>query len=159
MSMVTLHSGDYFGSVVEYLRRLLDEAAATLTPAERAAVEARFLAAVDIELAFFDAAYEEKQRSGTGVFVTVTVPDEKVVEFLKVMKNDAEESRKEEGCLRFDLLDLGGGKYAFYEVYRDEEAMKLHKTLPHYLAWANFKAANAGTVGVSQTVTKFASLV
>ena len=56
---VDLHSGEYFGSVVEYLRGLLDEAAATMTPAERAAVEVRFLAAVDIELAFFDAAYED----------------------------------------------------------------------------------------------------
>ena len=49
-----------------------------------------------------------------GVWVTVTIPDDKVEEFLKVMKVDMTESRKEEGCLRFDLLDKGNGVYSFY---------------------------------------------
>ena len=43
---------------------------------------------------------------GVGVFVTVTVPEDKKDEFLKVMEVDVVESRKEEGCLRFDLGDL-----------------------------------------------------
>lgn len=43
--------------VVEYLRALLDATAATLSAAERAKVEATFLRAVDIEVAFFDNAY------------------------------------------------------------------------------------------------------
>ena len=43
--------------VVEYLRGLLDTAAATLSAAERSKVETAFLRAVDIELAFFDNAY------------------------------------------------------------------------------------------------------
>ena len=51
---------------------------------------------------------------------------------MQVMKVDVDESRKEEGCLRFDLLDQGGGKYSFYEIYKDDAAMALHKTLPHY---------------------------
>ena len=54
---VDLHSGEYFGSVVEYLRGLLDRTAASLGSEERAAVERAFLKAVDIELAFFDNAY------------------------------------------------------------------------------------------------------
>jgi thiaminase/transcriptional activator TenA len=54
---VDLHSGEYFGSVVEYLRGLLDRAGATLGEPERAAVQAAFLKAVDIEIAFFDNAY------------------------------------------------------------------------------------------------------
>ena len=92
---------------------------------------------------------------GLGVFVTVTIPDDKKEEFLKVMAVDVVESRKEEGCLTFDLCDQGDGKYSFYEVYKDAEAMALHKTLPHYKGWADFKAANMETVGASQTVTKF----
>ena len=43
--------------VVEYLRGLLDATAATLSAAERTKVEATFLRAVDIEVAFFDNAY------------------------------------------------------------------------------------------------------
>ena len=43
--------------VVEYLRGLLDRAGATLGEPERAAVQAAFLKAVDIEIAFFDNAY------------------------------------------------------------------------------------------------------
>lgn len=54
---VDLHSGEYFGSVVEYLRGLLDATEATLSEAERAAVERAFLKAVDIEFAFFENAY------------------------------------------------------------------------------------------------------
>mmetsp|Transcript_14613 Transcript_14613/g.46845 ORF Transcript_14613/g.46845 Transcript_14613/m.46845 type:complete len:101 (-) Transcript_14613:312-614(-) len=94
---------------------------------------------------------------GTGVFVTVTVPADKIEEFLKVMEEDVKGSRAEEGCQRFDLLDLGEGKFSFYEVYKDADAMAYHKTLPHYKGWADFKAANMDTVGASQTVVKFAT--
>ena len=38
------------------------------------------------------------------VFVTVTIPEDKVEEFMKVMKIDVDGSRAEEGCLGFDLL-------------------------------------------------------
>ena len=48
------------------------------------------------------------------------------------MRNDRAESRKEEGCLHFDFVDLGGGKFAFYEVYKDAEAIRAHKATPHY---------------------------
>ena len=54
---VDLHSGDYFGSVVEYLRGLLDREAATLSEAEAASVRARFRAAVQLEKDFFDSCY------------------------------------------------------------------------------------------------------
>ena len=89
-----------------------------------------------------------------GVFVTVTVPKDRVEEFLKVMEHDMIESRKEEGCLRFDLLDQGGGTYHFYEVYKDAEAAAHHKTLPHYEVWAKFKAS-CKPVADSQQVIKF----
>ena len=42
---------------------------------------------------------------GVGVFVTVTVPDDKKDEFLKVMDVDVKGSREEPGCLRFDLIE------------------------------------------------------
>ena len=51
----------------------------------------------------------------TGVFVTVNVPEDKRDEFLKVMKIDAAESRKEPGCVRFDLLGGSGGAHVVYQ--------------------------------------------
>uniref|UniRef100_A0A7S3TIR6 Thiaminase-2/PQQC domain-containing protein n=1 Tax=Strombidinopsis acuminata TaxID=141414 RepID=A0A7S3TIR6_9SPIT len=54
---IALHSGDYFGSVVRYLRDLLDREAAKVSDAELACAKARFLQAVDIENDFFDMAY------------------------------------------------------------------------------------------------------
>ena len=121
-------------------------------------------------------------KKGVGVFVSVKVPDDKKDEFLKVMAVDVVESRKEEGCISFDLCDQGDGVYSFYEVYKDAEAAAYHKTLPHYMGWAEcaarhpctppsqpsdrravcctyrFKKANMATVGASQTVVKFSTV-
>ena len=59
---------------------------------------------------------------------------------LQVMEEDVKGSRAEEGCQRFDLLDLGAGKFSFYEVYKDADAMAYHKTLPHYKGCAQLIA-------------------
>ena len=56
---VDLHSGEYFGSVVEYLRSLLDRVAPSLPKAEIAHAKAYFACAVQLELTFFDQAYSE----------------------------------------------------------------------------------------------------
>jgi autoinducer 2-degrading protein len=97
-------------------------------------------------------------KSAECVFVTVTIPDEKEADFLAAMDVDIAGSRKEEGCLDFDLVKgepvEGGCKYHFCEVYKDSEAAAFHKTTDHYKAWADFKAANTETVGASQTVSK-----
>ena len=96
------------------------------------------------------------------VFVTVTVPLDKDDEFHQVMKIDVEGSRKEEGCLRFDLIkgdtSDAGTVYHFYEAYASSDAMAFHKTTPHYKAWADFKAANMETVGASQVRTRSESM-
>ena len=55
---VDLHSGDYFESVVEYLRRLLDHEVELIDEAEREKCKLRFLEAVQIEERFFDNAYQ-----------------------------------------------------------------------------------------------------
>ena len=75
------------------------------------------------------------------VLVTVEIEPSMEEEFVKIMTNDAIESRKEEGCLTFHLLKVAGKEstYSFYEAYKNVDAQKLHKTLPHYLEWAEFK--------------------
>jgi len=54
---IDLHSGEYFGSVVEYLRRMLDQQAASLSATDRDAVTTTFGRAIELELAFFDHVY------------------------------------------------------------------------------------------------------
>jgi|EP01033_Poteriospumella_lacustris_P001913 quinol monooxygenase YgiN len=74
------------------------------------------------------------------VVVNVEVKEDRVEEFLQVMEFDAVESRKEEGCLRFDVLrDLvDSNKFVFYEVYRDQAAIDFHKSTPHFQKWSEF---------------------
>mmetsp|Transcript_3401 Transcript_3401/g.7678 ORF Transcript_3401/g.7678 Transcript_3401/m.7678 type:complete len:99 (+) Transcript_3401:55-351(+) len=93
------------------------------------------------------------------VWVTFTIPPDKKEEFLQVAKVDSEESRKEEGCLRFDVLQSKENPdvYHFYEVYKSADAAAFHKTLPHYKVWADFKAANP-SIAPTQSVTKALSL-
>ncbi|KAL1510514.1 hypothetical protein AB1Y20_006818 [Prymnesium parvum] len=56
---VDLHRGPYFGSVVDYLRGLLDREAAGLNTDEKAKVRARFMATLAVEKEFFDSCYEK----------------------------------------------------------------------------------------------------
>ena len=82
-----------------------------------------------------------------GVMVTVEIEEARVPAFLEALKVDAAGSREEEGCLRFDLLkdSENANTWHFYEIYKNDEAMAVHKTLPHYKAWADFKAGFAAS--------------
>ena len=82
-----------------------------------------------------------------GVMVAVTIKPERRDEFLQVMHADAQGSRGEPDCLRFDLLvdNEDPNKFYFYEVYKSKEALAFHKEQPHYKKWADFKA-KGGTV-------------
>ena len=82
-----------------------------------------------------------------GVMVTVEIEEARVPAFLEALKVDAAGSREEEGCLRFDLLkdSENANTWHFYEIYKDNDAMAVHKTLPHYKAWADFKARFAAS--------------
>jgi thiaminase/transcriptional activator TenA len=54
---IALHSGRAFAGWVEFLRAEFDRVCADLAPAHRDRVQELFVRAVDLELAFFDAAY------------------------------------------------------------------------------------------------------
>eukprot|EP00747_Dinoflagellata_sp_TGD_P220281 gnl/TRDRNA2_/TRDRNA2_92281_c0_seq1.p1 gnl/TRDRNA2_/TRDRNA2_92281_c0~~gnl/TRDRNA2_/TRDRNA2_92281_c0_seq1.p1 ORF type:complete len:263 (+),score=57.44 gnl/TRDRNA2_/TRDRNA2_92281_c0_seq1:80-790(+) len=56
---IDLHSGEYFTSVVEYLRGMLDREAETLSPSAAEKVETRFLEAVRLERDFWNMAWED----------------------------------------------------------------------------------------------------
>lgn len=54
---IDLHRGEYFTSVVNYLRGLLDKEGRLISESEREACKQRFLQAVQLEEDFFDNAY------------------------------------------------------------------------------------------------------
>ncbi len=83
----------------------------------------------------------------------VEIEPTRVDEFMDCMKIDALGSRKEAGCLRFDLLrdNEKPNRFFFYEIYDDKAAVDVHKATPHFKAWSDFK--ESGGV-LSQTSTK-----
>ena len=92
-------------------------------------------------------AFTKMSAAPIGVMVTVEIEESRVPAFLEALKVDAAGSREEEGCLRFDLLkdSEAANTWHFYEIYKDNDAMAVHKTLPHYKAWADFKARFAAS--------------
>jgi (4S)-4-hydroxy-5-phosphonooxypentane-2,3-dione isomerase len=75
------------------------------------------------------------------VIVEAEINPDRLDEFLPMIQTNAENSRKEPACMRFDVLQVQGttNKFFFYEVYDSVEAIDYHKKQPHYQAWADFK--------------------
>ncbi|KAL1514491.1 hypothetical protein AB1Y20_003590 [Prymnesium parvum] len=98
----------------------------------------------------------ELSMSAVAVIVDVTIKPEARDEFLKVMEIDAVGSRKEEGCLRFDVLcdQTDPNRFFFYEVYKNADAIATHKEQPHFKAWSDFKAGG-GVVSSVSAKTEF----
>ena len=72
------------------------------------------------------------------VVVPLKVKPEMREKFLAAALDDSTCSlRDEPGCLRFDVLQDNSdpNKFYFYEVYRDEAAVKAHQAMPHYARW------------------------
>ena len=71
------------------------------------------------------------------VMVEVQVRPEAVEAFKRATLTNAENSLKEPGIARFDVLERNDDRTRFVlvEVYRDAEAPALHKQTAHYAAW------------------------
>jgi len=69
--------------------------------------------------------------------VHVKVKPEFVNDFIQVTERNHYESVKEEGNLRFDILQSedNPSEFALYEAYDNKEAAKAHKLTAHYLEW------------------------
>lgn len=69
--------------------------------------------------------------------VEVYVKKDKINEFIEVTLENHRGSIKEEGNIRFDVLQSleDPCRFTLYEVYESEEAAKAHKNTPHYLKW------------------------
>lgn len=77
------------------------------------------------------------------VFVTVEIHEDRLEDFLNVMKEDQIESPKEEKCLHFDVLRSGDAAtpnvFHFYEIYTEQNGHAEHRETAHYKKWTAFK--------------------
>lgn len=69
--------------------------------------------------------------------VTVYVKKQHIHEFIEATLENYKNSIKEEGNLRFDVLQCNTDETRFflYEAYVTEEASAAHKKTTHYLKW------------------------
>ena len=91
------------------------------------------------------------------IIVRADVKTERVADFIELATFNAAQSRKEPGNLRFDVVRsiATPTRFALYEVYRDEEAMKAHMQTAHYARW---KAEVGDLLAEPRTSEKFISL-
>ncbi|MCE5198248.1 MAG: antibiotic biosynthesis monooxygenase [Armatimonadota bacterium] len=69
--------------------------------------------------------------------VYVHVKPERVDQFLDATMENAHESVKEPGNLRFDVLQMRDdhARFMLYEAYESTEDAVAHKGTPHYMRW------------------------
>ena len=63
------------------------------------------------------------------VVVQATIQPDRMAEFIELIQKNAQETRKEPGCLRFDVLRSQDtpNEFFFYELYKDPSAIDYHK--------------------------------
>ena len=71
------------------------------------------------------------------IMVRLEVKPDRLDDFLNLVAFNASQSRKEAGNLRFDVVRSNDTptRFALYEVYRDDEAVRAHQATPHYARW------------------------
>jgi (4S)-4-hydroxy-5-phosphonooxypentane-2,3-dione isomerase len=69
--------------------------------------------------------------------VKVSVLPEHVEAFVEAILDNARNTRKEPGNIRFDVLRAidNPAKFFLYEVYKSEADLKAHQQTEHYLRW------------------------
>jgi len=71
------------------------------------------------------------------VSVTIFVKPQNVREFIEATLDNARNTRREPGNVRFDMsqAEAEPTQFLFYEVYRAKEDFVGHQQTPHYLRW------------------------
>ena len=71
------------------------------------------------------------------VIVTIHVKPEFIPNFRAAILDNASNTRKEPGNLRFDVTigEDDPGRFHLYEVYKTKEDFAYHQTQPHYFRW------------------------
>eukprot|EP00545_Synedropsis_sp_CCMP1620_P014894 CAMPEP_0119011134 /NCGR_PEP_ID=MMETSP1176-20130426/5476_1 /TAXON_ID=265551 /ORGANISM="Synedropsis recta cf, Strain CCMP1620" /LENGTH=135 /DNA_ID=CAMNT_0006963911 /DNA_START=46 /DNA_END=453 /DNA_ORIENTATION=- len=86
-----------------------------------------------------------------GVVVNAEIQPDRMDEFIKLIEENAINTRKEPGCMRFDVLRSqdNPNQFFFYELYENAAAVDHHKEQPHYNLWADFKASGGVVTSTS----------
>ena len=73
------------------------------------------------------------------VAVTVLVKPEFVRSFIEATMDNARNTRREPGNVRFDVLQAeeDSSRFLFYEAYRTKDDFVKHQQTEHYLRWKN----------------------
>lgn len=76
-------------------------------------------------------------------FVHVYVKPEFIKDFIEVTRKNHENSVKEPGNFRFDILQdsQDPGKFILYEAYESDAAATAHKNTAHYFEWRDTVAS------------------
>jgi (4S)-4-hydroxy-5-phosphonooxypentane-2,3-dione isomerase len=71
------------------------------------------------------------------LIVNIHVKPEHLAAFRQATMENARNSVKEPGIVRFDVLQQSddGSRFLLYEVYRDADAPARHRQTAHYNAW------------------------
>ncbi|MFQ5829544.1 MAG: putative quinol monooxygenase [Candidatus Methylomirabilia bacterium] len=92
------------------------------------------------------------------VWVKARIKPEERQRFLQAIEVDALGAERDEpGCLRFNVLQDAQDEnvYYFYEVYKDQVALKAHRATPHYATWRAAEDTLEGPIEVTQCQTIF----
>jgi autoinducer 2-degrading protein len=73
------------------------------------------------------------------VAVTIFVRSENVPQFIDATLDNARNTRKEPGNIRFDVLqaDEDPNRFLLYEVYHEKADFAAHQATAHYARWKN----------------------
>ena len=96
---------------------------------------------VDFYFGTHDAGEKEEIRSGHAVQAKLPIKEDRVGEFLDIMKEDKEKTLSDEkGSIQFILgkNKENANTFHLFEQYVDEEAFKEHNTMPHFKPWEEF---------------------
>ena len=71
------------------------------------------------------------------VVVQLHVKAESLDQFIAETKENARNSRKEPGVVRFDVIQQvdDPSRFVLFELYRDEQAIEAHRGTAHYAKW------------------------
>jgi (4S)-4-hydroxy-5-phosphonooxypentane-2,3-dione isomerase len=85
----------------------------------------------------------KKPTTMIATIVHVYVKPEFIQDFINATRFNHENSIKEPGNLRFDILQdiQDPNKFIFYEAYTSEQAAAAHKETSHYLQWRDTVAS------------------
>lgn len=87
------------------------------------------------------------------VVVSILVKAEFIAEFKAASLDNATNTRKESGNVRFDVIQQEDdpARFTLYEVYRRKEDFAAHQQTPHYARW---KSAVADWMAQPRTAIK-----